>query len=164
MTEAQRLADALEGLFARPDNGWFTPVSVAVAGLTAEQAASLPQPGFNSIWAVVNHLAYWHVVLLRRLRGEPPDPQAPAPERGWAAIPNPADEQAWHAACQRLAHLNEELAGVVAGLTDEALTQPIAPGRATRYQVIQGLIAHNCYHTAEIISLRHLQGLWLERT
>jgi hypothetical protein len=27
-----------------------------------------------------------------------------------------------------------------------------------------GLIAHNGYHTCEIISIRHMLGLWLERT
>jgi len=27
MSEAQHLADALEGLFANPEHGWFTPFS-----------------------------------------------------------------------------------------------------------------------------------------
>jgi len=52
----------------------------------------------------------------------------------------------------------------VASLSDEEIAQPTAPGRAKRYQAIQGLIAHNSYHTCEIISIRHMQGWWLERT
>jgi hypothetical protein len=59
MSEAQHLADALEGLFANPEHGWFTPCSVAVTGLTAAQAASVPAPRFNSVWAVVNHVRFW---------------------------------------------------------------------------------------------------------
>lgn len=53
---------------------------------------------------------------------------------------------------------------MVAGLTDGDLAAAIEEGRASRYQVVQGPIAHNSYHTYEIISVRHMQGLWLGRT
>ena len=82
MPEAQHLADALEGLFSR-DHGWFTPFSVAVDGLDAAQAASVPAPGFHSIWAVVNHVWFWQQVTLLRLQGAPVDRQALGAEDGW---------------------------------------------------------------------------------
>lgn len=72
MAEAQRLSDALKGLFARPDHGWFSALTTARA-------------------------------------------------------------------------VNAELATAVAALSD-------------------GIIAHRSYCTCEIISIRHMQGLWLERT
>jgi len=164
MAEAQHLSDALEGLFARPDHGWFTPFAVAIAGLTADQAATVPAERFNSVWAVVNHVRFWHEFVLRRLRGLAVDRRVLEAEKGWPPPDDPADEQAWQAACARVIAVNAELAKLIAGLSDEELAQPIAEGRANRYQVIQGLIAHNSYHTCEIISIRHMQGLWLERT
>ena len=164
MSESQHLAEALQGLLTRPDHGWFTPFAVAVAGLTAAQAATVPAPGFNSVWGVVNHMRFWHELTIARLRGTALDPEALWAEEGWPAPGDPADEEAWQAACTRAMAANAQLAELVAGLSDDELSQPVAPGRASRYQAIHGLIAHNSYHTCEIITIRHLQGLWLERT
>ena len=164
MSEAEHLADALTGLFSRTDNGWFTPFTAAVAGLTAQQAAWVPGPGFNSVWGLVDHVWFWQQFLLPVLRGLPEDQQPLRREDDWAPISDPADETAWQAACRRAVAVNAELAAYVAGLTDEELAEPYAAGRARRQQVIQGIIAHNSYHTCEIISVRHMQGLWLEET
>jgi uncharacterized damage-inducible protein DinB len=164
MTEAHHLADALEGLFANADNGWFTPIPVAVDGLTAEQAATAPAARFNSVWAVVNHVRFCQDLVLHRLRGLPVDRQALGAVDDWPLPGDPPDEQAWQAACDRVVTSNRELAAFIASLTEEELDQPLAPGRAKRYQLIHGLVAHNSYHTCEIISIRHMLGLWLERT
>jgi hypothetical protein len=51
-----------------------------------------------------------------------------------------------------------------AALSDEMLAAPLAPGRAAPWQLIQAMIAHNAYHTCEVISIRHMLGLWLDRT
>ena len=163
MTEAEHLADALTGFFGRADNGWFTSFATAVAGLTAQQAAWVPGPGFNSVWSLVNHVWFWQKFHLPLLRGLPAE-QTLRHEDDWAPVADPADEAAWQAACRRAVEVNAELAAYVAGLTDEELAQPSAPGKRRRQQVIQGIIAHNSYHTCEIISVRHMQGLWLEET
>ena len=42
--------------------------------------------------------------------------------------------------------------------------QPVSTGRPRRDQIIHGMIAHNSYHACEIITIRHMLGLWLERT
>ncbi len=60
--------------------------------------------------------------------------------------------------------VNKELAALVTGFTDEEITQPISTGRPRRDQIIHGMIAHNSYHACEIITIRHMLGLWLERT
>ncbi len=164
MSEARHLADTLEGLFTRPDNGWFTPFTVATSGLTAVQATSVPAPRFNSIWALTNHLRFWQEVASLRLRSLPVDRQTLGDEHGWPPPGDPADEQGWQAARDRVIAVNRELAALVASLSDVEIGEPIAAGRPNRYQVIQGVIAHNSYHTCEIISVRHMLGLWLERT
>lgn len=163
MSEGEHLAEALTGLFGREDNGWFTPLTVAVSGMTAEQAAWVPGPGFNSVWGLVDHVWFWQQFLLPVLKGVP-EQQTLHREDDWKPVADPTGEAAWQAACRRAMAVNAELAAYVAGLGDEELAQPYAPGRARRQQVIQGIIAHNSYHTCEIISVRHMQGLWLKET
>ena len=164
MSEAEHLADALTGFFTRTENGWFASFTAAIAGLTAQQAAWTPGPGFNSVWRLVDHVWFWQQFFLPVLRGLPDDQQPLRREDDWAPVADPADEAAWQAACRRAVEVNAELAAYVAGLTDEQLAEPHKPGEARRQQVIQGIIAHNSYHTCELISVRHTQGLWLEET
>jgi hypothetical protein len=45
-------------------------------------------------------------------------------------------------------------------LTDEELEEAVVAGRVTRWQIIQSLIAHNCYHTCSTISARRMLELW----
>jgi hypothetical protein len=166
MTEAHHLADALEHLFTDPASGAFVPFAVATDGLTAAQAATAPAPGFNSVWAVVNHVRYWEEVVVRHMRGLPVSPDllgAPDPS-GWPPAGEPTDETAWQAARARALAVNSELAALVAPLNDQEVGQIFAPWGVPLHRAIQSLIAHNSYHTCEVISIRHMQGLWLERT
>jgi len=166
--EAEHLSDAVRALFVSNDHGLFTSFATAVAGLTAVQAAAVPAPRFNSVWAVVNHVRFWQEVTLLQLRGQPVDRGALGAENGWPPPGERADcaddEAAWQAAVERCLEVNRELAEATAALPDEALAAPVAPGRAAPWQLVQGMIAHNAYHTCEVISIRHMLGLWLDRT
>ena len=164
MTEAQHLSDALSRLFTTKNAGWFLPFNAAVAGLTAEQAAKVPAPGFNSVWVVVNHINFWQQVMLNRLRDIPVDRSALSAGQGWEQPADPTDEAAWSDACERALQLNKELAALVAALPNEGLDCSIETWNETRAQAIHGLIAHNTYHICEIISIRHMNGFWLEKT
>jgi len=171
-TEAEHLSDAVRALFVSNDHGLFTSSATAVAGLTAAQAASVPAARFNSVWAVVNHVRFWQEVTLLRLRGQPVDRTALGADNGWpparqpAADPgaSPDDESAWQAAVERCGEANRALAEAAAALSDEMLAAPLAPGRAAPWRLIQAMIAHNAYHTCEVISIRRMLGLWLDRT
>jgi uncharacterized damage-inducible protein DinB len=160
MSEAQHLADALENLLVNPDAGWFAVLPQAVGCLTAEQAATEPAKGFNSVWKVVNHIAYWQEYFLRLLK----DDTFEAKQLGedWVPIPDPKDDIAWQEAVKRAIDINMQLSEEVEALKDADLELPIAAGKSKRYQELMGLIAHNSYHICEIISIRHMQGLWLE--
>jgi len=174
--EAEHLSDAVRALFVMNDHGLFTSFATAVAGLTAAQAASVPAPRFNSVWAVVNHVRFWQEVTLLQMRRLPVDRGALGAENGWppagdqAGSPGDPEttaglrEAAWQAAVERCLEVNRGLAEATAALSDEALVAPLAPGRAAPWQLVQGMIAHNAYHTCEVISIRHMLGLWLART
>ncbi len=53
---------------------WFVPVSVAVAGLTPEQAKWKDRSGNHSILELANHLIFWDQRSLAKLEGiqQPP--------------------------------------------------------------------------------------------
>jgi len=166
MSEAHHLAEALEQLFTSDTHGWFTPFVVATDGLTAAQAAAVPADHFNSIWSVVNHVRFWQEAALHQLQGFAIDYQALGSEdgSGWPSAGGPDDEAAWQAARAHVVRANANLARYVASLTDTALGQPIAEGGQwnTCRHLIQSMIAHNSYHTCEIISIRHMHSWWFD--
>lgn len=164
MSEANHLSIALAGFLSDPENGWFTPAMVAIEGLTAEQAAAIPAEGFNSVWGVVNHMSYWQEFVLHRLLGESVEHMKEEGKDNWKSVEQPYSEQAWRADCEHLNAINKELAEAVKRVGHDDLDKPYAEGKAKRCQVIHGIIAHNSYHTNEIICIRHMLGYWLEQT
>jgi hypothetical protein len=164
MTEASHLAEALNDFLVKPDLFWFTSFLPAVEGLTAEDAASVPGPRFNSVWGVTLHLILCQRYALTLLRGEPVNMAEFFAEGAWPPVRQPGSEAAWQQAKDDLLAVNQALADCVGGLPAGALEEKVAPGQFKRYQYIQGQLAHNSYHLCEIVSIRHMLGLWLEKT
>lgn len=158
MVEARHLADQLSAFFRGPQP-WIYPFADSIDDLTAAQAVVVPALRMNSVVAVAYHVAFWHEVVLRRLRGSPVDEEQTR-SGGWPEPTAYADEDRWRELRHRLAALNTELTEIVASLDDNTLAEQYAAGRATRWQLISGLIAHTAYHTAEVACVRQLQGLW----
>src|SRR5260370_30497206 len=100
MSESHYAAEALELLFTSTTPGWFSPFVTATDGLTAEQAATVPAPRFNSVWAVVNHVRYWQEVALLQLQQLPIDGAALGSDErsGGAPLDDPANEAPLHGA------------------------------------------------------------------
>jgi hypothetical protein len=165
MSEGAHLGAALTRLFDHPHVEAFATFNLATADLTATQAAHVPAERFNAIWAIVNHLWFWNEVPLRMLRGEPVTPEdLGAPDwGGWVPIGDPNDDAAWHAARERALAANAAFAAHVATLSNADMEREI-PHWGPIHGIVSAMIAHNSYHTCEIISVRHMQGLWLERT
>jgi hypothetical protein len=163
-TEAKHLAEGLEIYFTNPEHGWFQAFVTAVSGLTAEQAARVPAERFNSVWAVVNHVRYWTDFMRLRMLGEKVNPEDLGGNDGWPLPADPPTEEAWQAAVAAAVTAVQTAAAVVAKFTAKELNSAPAEGWPIRAQVVQGMLAHNSYHTCEIISIRHMQGLWLEHT
>jgi hypothetical protein len=166
MSESTHLAKALERHFSNPRPAAFTNFVVVTDGLTAAQAAAVPAPRFNSVWGIVNHVWYWQESLLRLLRGEThthSDLGAPD-ESGWPPAGNPADNSVWLEARERALAVNAALANFVSEMSAEELEQPLAVWGNAKSQAILSIIAHNSYHTCEIISVRHMQGFWVANT
>lgn len=163
MHEAQHLSTGLLEGFNNPNTRAFAPFGAATDGITAAQAAMVPGERMNSIWAVVNHLWFWNEVPLRVLRGEKVDPaEYGAPTwHGWPPIGDQADEAAWQTARTRAIAANAAFAAAVAELSPEQLAADPA-GWGPNWSIIQLMFGHNSYHIGEIVTLRHIQGLWIE--
>ena len=164
MSETSHLAEALEGLLASPDFYWFVTYPAAVDGLTAEQAAGVPGPRFNSVWGVTLHLTVCQQFALAVLRGDTLNVETFFVDGVWPPVRAPQDEGAWQKAKADLLAANHALAEFVAGLSTEALDLDLPYVNMKGYQYIQGHLAHNSYHLCEIVSVRHMQGFWLEKT
>ena len=164
MSEATHLAEGLEEFLGKPDLFWFTSFPTAVAGLTAIQAARIPGARFNSVWGVTLHLTLCQRYALCLVCGEKVDAAAFFSEGAWPAVLHPESEEDWQCAKTELLEVNQALAQVASRLLPADLEMEIAPGQFKRYQYIQGHLAHNSYHLGEIISIRHMLGLWLENT
>src|SRR5438874_1997525 len=113
MSEAEHLSSAISGLFSDPTNDWFTPFVLATDDLSAAQATWVPGPGMNSIWRIVNHIAFWHEVVLLRLRDLPVNYEELGSPEGWPPYGSPDGEQTWEESRQNAIALNEELADLV---------------------------------------------------
>jgi hypothetical protein len=164
MSEASHLAEALEGLLATPDLFWFASYPAAVKGLTPEQATAVPGPRFNSVWGVTLHLTVCQRFALAVLHGEKVEASAFFPEGAWPPVHGPQDADAWQNAQADLLAVNHALAECVAGLSTEALEQELPSVGMKAHQYILGHLAHNSNHLNEIVSIRHMQGFWLEKT
>lgn len=163
MSEANHLSTGLIEAFNSAKPSAFAPFGAATDGLSAAQAAHVPGERLNSIWAVVNHIWFWNEVPLRMIRGEKVEPAdlGASDWNGWPTIGDPSDDAAWQAARQRCLEANAAFAAAVAELSPEAIAGDLA-GWGPAWAVIQGMYAHNSYHIGEIVTLRHLQGLWID--
>jgi hypothetical protein len=166
MSEAQHLAEALKRLYWGPALGVFASFETATDGLRARQSATVPTARFNSVWAIANHVWYWQEALHCLLLGQTYSHSAlGAPDdSGWPPVDDPDDEAAWQADRQRALSVNTALANFVEQMPDRELESTLPLWAGAKHRGIQSIIAHNSYHTCEIISVRHMQGLWLERT
>jgi hypothetical protein len=166
-TEAQRAAANLRLLFSGR-HGIFLPFTLATDGLTAAQALHVPRERFNSIWGVVNHVTYWQEAALLLLQEADAAPTTPGGDTGgWHApagehAPEMVDDAAWLALRAGAITMNVRLADAVAALDDARLHRVYPAWNSTGLQIASAIAAHNSYHTCEVITLRHLQGLWVE--
>lgn len=140
------------------NGGWSVGLKGALAGLGADQAAWRSETGGNTIWQIVNHLAFWKEIGAERLTGAPMRAGRIANDETFGPQGAPTDEASWQAALARLQAAHEALTAAVAQLTDAALAEPPPGGSTPRGELIAGLIEHDAYHAGQIVTLRRMQG------
>lgn len=92
--------------YAHNEDDWVFPLADALAGLTAREAAWVPDSGdpeARSIWRIVLHMTVWTENIVQRMgqreRGERP---GGPPEGAWPPLPSTPGEDAWTDTQRRL--------------------------------------------------------------
>jgi uncharacterized damage-inducible protein DinB len=127
---------------------WFVPASIALEGLTPEQASWKDETGNHSIGQLAAHLVFWNRQQLAKLEGKP----SPPPPGNNDETFNSFDAAKWSATVQQL---DEVLTGLERAVeaADEATLQKSASN-------IAHIGTHNAYHIGQIVYIRRLRGAW----
>lgn len=161
-TAKELLLEHLEYTFEK--EGWQPPLGMAVAGLTAEQAAWKPAPGRHSIWQILRHVLHWKRGVLDAWAGDPPDYQT-MNDTDWPEVSG--DQNAWEADVKALHDTYAESQQRLERLGDEDLEQTRpwyrdAPPRAVAQRLLH-MFTHDIYHAGQIQYLRALQQIPSDR-
>ncbi len=139
---------------------WQPPLSGALRGLTAAQAAWKPGPARHSIWQIVRHLILWKRGVLDAWDGHPPD-GAQLAAGDWQDATG--DETDWEKDRRTLLDISNEFFTRAQALDDAALSRQIVWYKTGQAQPLAMRLVrtttHDIYHTGQIMYLRALQGV-----
>jgi uncharacterized damage-inducible protein DinB len=127
---------------------WFVPVSIAVDGLTAEQAMWNPGKGNHSVGQLAYHIWYWDQRALNSFKGEK---NAPFDGNNNETFDNFTPDQ-WNDLVKKLNQVLADWEKAVNDASDEKL--------AANASLIAHVGAHNAYHVGQILYVRKLHGVW----
>src|SRR5580698_8745642 len=113
---------------------WFVPISVAVDGLTAEQASWQPPKGAHSAGQLTYHLLFWNRQSLMRLSGQTPDKFSGDNEQTFSKF----DAKQWSDIVKQLDQVLTDMEKLVETANDQKLAA-IAP-------TVAKIATHNAYH------------------
>jgi uncharacterized damage-inducible protein DinB len=127
---------------------WFVPVSVAVDGLTAEQAMWSPGMGNHSVGQLAYHLWYWDQRALNDFNGV-------ANEKFDGNNNETFDKftaAQWDDLVKKLNQVLTDWDKAVAAADDAKI--------AKNASLIAHVGAHNAYHVGQILYVRKQEGVW----
>jgi len=127
---------------------WFVPPTIAVAGLTAEQANWKDSSGNHSIAQLTTHLIFWNKQLLDKFKGLKPDAFSGDNKETFS----PVDEASWNSTIKKLDSVLTAWEAIVQTTDEKKLAQ--------WYSAIAHIGTHNAYHTGQIIYIRKMKGWW----
>ena len=149
-TEVQRIDQQLERAYRA--QAWSGPAVLEVLnGVKAKTAAARPIAEAHSIWEITLHIGVWKDVVTRRLNGDPA--QNIPDDEDWPPVPD-TSEAAWKRALEDLEAKHQALRKALAGVRDDQLDEPPAPGASSRYIQLHGAIQHDLYHAGQIAVLK----------
>ena len=127
---------------------WFVPASVAVEGLTPQQASWTDGHGNHSVGQLANHLVFWNQEELAKFKGETPPKFSGNNDETF----NNFDAKQWATTVQQLDQVMTDWEKAVEA-ADDAKLQKWA-------STIAHIGTHNAYHIGQMIYVRKLQGSW----
>ncbi len=139
---------------------WQPPLSGALRGLTAAQAAWKPAPPRHSIWQIVRHLILWKRGVLDAWDGDPPDGKHLGAS-DWQDVAG--SEADWERDRQTLLEISAQFLTRAQALDDAGLAREIVWYTSGHAQPLAMRLVrtttHDIYHAGQIMYLRALQGI-----
>ena len=130
------------------NQGWFSTMNTAVAGLTSEQAAWSDEISDHSVGELTYHLAFWNERLLNDFMGVKQDEFKGENTETFDKF----QKSTWEELVKKLDDVNTRWEKAIEA-ADEA--------KLERWYVnIANMSAHNAYHTGQIVYLRKSKGWW----
>lgn len=127
---------------------WFVPASVAVAGLTADQANWSPSKGMHSVGQLAYHIWFWDSRALAQFKGE----KSPAFNGNNDETFDNFNPAQWDDLVKKLNQVLTDWDSAVANADDQTL--------AAKASLIEHVAAHNAYHIGQILYVRKQEGAW----
>ena len=126
---------------------WFVPASVAVQGLTAEQANWSPGHGGHSVGQLAYHLWFWDKRSLDTFEGKKSGPYNGNNDETFTNF----NEAQWSDLVNKLDQVMSDWEKAVESADDQKL--------AANASLIEHVAEHNAYHIGQILYVRKLQGV-----
>ncbi|HEV2421427.1 MAG TPA: DinB family protein [Candidatus Acidoferrales bacterium] len=127
---------------------WFAPASVAVEGLTAEQAKWSPGHGGHSVGQLAYHLWFWDARSLQQFKGEKPGAYNGNNDETFTDF----NDAQWNDLVKKLNQVMSNWETAVETADDVKL--------AANASLIEHVAEHNAYHIGQILYVRKLEGAW----
>ena len=127
---------------------WFVSASVAVQGLTPEQANWSDGKGNHSVGQLTYHLVFWDRRALARFKGEDPGKFSGNNDETF----NNFDAKQWADTVKQLDEVMTNWEKAVEAADEDTIKKNAS--------LIAHVGAHNAYHIGQIVFVRKEQGSW----
>jgi uncharacterized damage-inducible protein DinB len=144
---AQHIIEVFDG-----DNWTDVNMKDTLRDINFKDATTITKASYNTIAALVYHIAFYNEIVLQRLRGINP---AISSANGFD-LPTIKNENDWQQIKQRCFQSAHELAAAVIKLPEEKLGELTITGHSTHYKTLHGAVEHVHYHLGQIVLLKKL--------
>jgi len=151
--ELIRIIDLLNTSY-EGEEAWHGPSLVEVLrGVTPEMAGKRITPNTHSVAELVFHMTSWRIFCVKKMQGDA-EFDIKTPEKNFGSF-QVIDDFEWEALQMELSLSQEELINELDKRDDDEFLEDIVPGRDyTYYDLLHGIINHDCYHSGQISLLK----------
>ena len=151
MTETERILEQLKRSFYK--EAWHGPAFLEILdGVTAEQASKRSIAEAHSIWEIVLHTKTWIEAVRIRCLGKEFNV---SDEQDWPKVTVFSDE-AWQQTIADLKDEHKKLEDVITSMGSSDFNKNAAGSSLPNSSMLDSIIHHNIYHTAQIAILKKL--------
>lgn len=151
MDEPRRTAELYRSVYEGDAKGeaWHgLALKPLLKDVSAEQASRVPVAGGHSIFQLVEHIAYWEEVVVKRVRGQIVDAPLNTPD-DWPPNRKLSDSD-WQRTLHRLDASHLALRKAMEQFREEKLVETVPKRDHDYYTLLNGIIDHCVYHSGQI--------------